>query len=511
MGRKNKNVTFWEAKNARASVGEFFPKLSSEISCEVCVIGAGITGVTLAYLLAEKGIDVVMLEADVIGSGTTGGSSAHLDPLTDSKLRELINNFGIEEAKKIINANVEALNLIESLVKKHAIDCDFERVPGVYLAETESEANALLDEQAAAVSLGLDAELESDPSSPFVCKARLVYDIHARFDPLKYVFELAKAAKRSGARIYQMSRVDDIENGAARVEAGAVKAKHFALATHMPFGFHPILQSKVFAFRSYVIGARVSKEVEDALFWDLKEPYHYIRKAEDSQGELLIIGGADHRTGHKSHDPFGRLINYAQERFDVLSIDYAWSAQFYLSADGMPYIGKIQSEDNLWVATGYEGNGLTFGTAAARLLRDLILEQSNALEQTFSPSRLHISTSAKKLLSENFSSAKDFVGDRLSRTKKTPQELEPGEGAIVSHHGDQLACYKDQEGGLHAMSPVCPHSKCHVRWNGVEESWDCPCHGGRFSATGELINGPPTRNLKKVDVLFSAPEEGASP
>lgn len=505
------NASIWEAQNFDPNLGMYFPRLSSDINCEVCVIGAGITGVCLAYLLAKENVDVVLLEAKTVGLGSSSGSIGQSGLLTDIMLKDMIRFFGMENSLKILESNHEALELLETLVREYAIDCDFKKTSGGYIAQSAADTQALEEELEAALKLGLNPVLERMSDSLYASEARLIFDSYILMNPLKFVFELAKAAKMSGARIYQKSVAREVTSGQVDLDKAKVKARHVVMATHIPLGLHPLIQNRVFPMRSYVIGARVKEEIEECFLRDLGSPYVYLRKARDSKGELLLVGGYGHRVGEHSNNPYGSLQGWLMSRMSLESVDYTWSTQYYQSADGMPYIGRMQGHENLWFATGLEGAGLSHGALAAKIICDGILGRENEFAKIYSPNRLHLGLAGKRLLKGNFNSAKDFIKDRMERPQLSAQELAPGEGAIVMEDGEKLACYKDMEGDVHTMSPVCTHAKCHVRWNGLEKSWDCPCHGGRYSATGEVICGPPTHDLKKVDLFVARAGTQAEP
>lgn len=502
------SASLWDSNNIDSGIREYFPKLSADISCEVCVVGGGITGLTVAKLLAEQGLDVVLLEADMVGNGATGGTSAHLDPLFDVKLNELIKRFKIDKIKAVHLQCMKAFDLIEKNIKERAIDCGFEKVKAYYIAENKDELNVLRKEDEAALKLGINSNISVNASMPYSCSGVLKFKGHAIFDPLKYLFELSRAAKIKGVRIFQSSKVRNINENIASLDKGSVKAQHIVLATHVPIGVRPSIQSKLVAKRSYIIGARLNSELENALYYDLKSPYHYVRKAVDSKGELLIIGGSDHKTGERIEAPYGSLKKWADQRFDIGEVDYAWSAQFYSSADGLPYIGRESSDSNIWIATGFDGNGLSFGTMAAQLIADYICEKENHLESFLSPSRLELGATGKRLFETGLGMARDFIKDRLEQPESDIDSVKEGEGKILDIGGELVAVHKDLAGNTYIMNPACTHAKCHVRWNNCESSWDCPCHGGRYSATGEVISGPPTEDLKLIDTLVKRKEKG---
>lgn len=508
MSRNRCTPSLWDIDIDQKKVSNYFPKLTSDTNCEICIVGGGITGITLAYILASQGRDVVLLEGEHIGAGATGATSAHLDPLTDLRPSELLDRFGEKESKMILKSNFKAMNFIEALSRNHAPGCEFKKVPGAFIAYNEEDEKKLKKEKEACEKLELDAFLEEQATHPMGIKSKLTFNLHARFHPTKYLFCLAKAARQKGARIFQQSKVREIKEGKAVLENVSAKAQTFVMATHMPFGLHPIIQSRVYPYRSYMILAKLKEEFPDELMWDLQEPYHYLRRVGDDRAKHVLIGGSDHRTGEKTDTfkAYEKLRNYAKARLNVESFEASWSGQFYLSSDGLPYIGKVSPLENIYYATGFEGNGLTFGTLAAQIIGDDILGVSNSASKLYSPGRLNITSSGKRFVGHNITTAKDFILDRFGGDRKSPYDLKVGEGEILFHNGEQVACYKDEQNNVHALSPVCPHAKCHVRWNNSEKSWDCPCHGGRFSATGELLQGPPTEGLKVRDDVIK--EEG---
>ena len=508
MSKNRIKPSLWDIDIDHEKVSNYFPKLSSDTNCEVCIIGGGITGVSLAYILAGQGRDVVLLEAEHIGAGATGATSAHLDPLTDLRPSDLLERYGEKESKAILDSNFKAMNFIEAISRNHALSAEFKKVPGSFVAFNEDETKLLERELKACEKLGLKANLQNFVSDPMGIKAKLSFNLHARFHPTKYLFCLAKAARQRGARIFQNSMVKEINDEKAILDKVSAKAQIFVMATHMPFGLHPIIQSRVYPYRSYMVMAKVKDEFPDELIWDLQSPYHYMRRVGDGKENLVLIGGADHRTGEKVNtlDAYERLKNFARAKLKVESFELEWSGQFYLSSDGLPYIGKVSPLENIYYATGFEGNGLTFGTIAAQIIGDEILEVSNTYSKLYSPTRLNIASSGKRFIGHNLTTAKDFILDRFGGDQKSPNDLKEGEGEILFHNGEQIACYKDEESKIHALSPVCPHAKCHVRWNNSEKSWDCPCHGGRFTATGELLQGPPTEGLKCRDDIFMEDE-----
>jgi glycine/D-amino acid oxidase-like deaminating enzyme/nitrite reductase/ring-hydroxylating ferredoxin subunit len=485
-----------------------FPPLHEHVMADVTIIGAGITGLTAALLLQKAGYDVVVLDAHPVAYGVTGFNSGHLTSmLLDMKFQNVIAAFGEDATRAVALGLDEAIALIERNVRDYRIECDFRRVPGYLYAEKTSQVRALQEDYEAASVAGLQVTRTFNVPLPFNVEEGIHVANQAIFNPLKYVQALALQFVEQGGRIYENSRVATIEHDTKAnrmtitAEHGSVASQEAVVATHTPIGFRPALQTRLEPMRSYIIGIRTeSSPVGDAIFWDMDEPYHYIRHAQDEHGPLLIVGGEDHKTGEQEHTErcFRNLEQYARERFHVTSVDYQWSAQFYDPADGLPYIGKMS---DVYVATGYSGEGLTFGTLAGHLIAEQIQGLHNDLTEILNPGRTKPLASLGGFLSENIGTMAHFVKDRLKKPAYThPAQVPLGEGAIVQVEGQKVAVYHGEEGVLHCMSPVCTHMHCLVNWNSAEKSWDCPCHGGRFDATGKVLNGPPVTDLQPIDL-----------
>lgn len=486
-------------------VGPYAP-LTEDVATEVAIVGAGITGLTLAILLQRSGVDVVVLDSQQIGYGVSGLNSGHLTTmLLDMKYKHIIASFGEDATRAVALGLSNAIDLIEHLSVDYRIDCDFKRLPGYLYTEKTSEVQVLQDAYEGAETAGLQVNRTFNVPLPFPVEEAVYVANQAGFHPLKYVQGLARVFQQNGGRIHEFSKVVSIGNEGhdggipVKTDAACVTARDVVLATHTPIGFRPGIQTRLEAYRSYVIGFRTDDAVGDALFWDTEEPYHYIRSVQDEHGPLLILGGADHRTGEKRDTErcFQQLENYAVERFNIKSVDYRWSAQMYNPADGLPYIGKMSG---VYVATGYSGEGLAFGTLAAQLIHDEVVGRHNNCAEILTPNRTKPLAAAGSFLAENVGTMAHFLADRFKKPEvKEPEHIPVGEGAICNLHGNKVAVYHGTEGVFHYLSPVCTHMACIVGWNSAEKSWDCPCHGARFDAFGQVLNGPAVNNLKPVD------------
>ena len=477
-----------------------YPALTSDQRLDVAIIGGGITGLTAALLLAQAGKKVAVVEAGQIGTGTTGGTSAHLDTLPDQGAHVLIRDFGEEAARQVTRARMEAIDRIEAWTQQCQIDCDFRRVTAQAYTEHEKAIDHLRKEGEAAERLGMKVTLRPSASLPFPTAAAFEIHQQGRFHSINYLRGLAKAVQAAGAAIYENTAAQPPADGTpCTIRAGGweLTASDVIVATHAAFLGISQFDIRQAPYQSYVMAVRVEDDVPDALYWDDEDPYHYTRLAASDDPRLLIIGGADHKTGQADErQQFELLEQYITERFKVLRIERRWSAEFFEPSDGLPYIGRVPSTDHLYIATGYSGTGLTYGTAGGSILADLILGRTSPYEKVFAPNRLKPLAAAKSLISENVNAAKHFIADRFKAEHVESLDVVPhGEGRIVQFENETYAVYRDEYGAVHTMSPECTHAGCYVQWNNAEKTWDCPCHGGRYAATGERIYGPPARPL----------------
>jgi Rieske Fe-S protein len=335
---------------------------------------------------------------------------------------------------------------------------------------------------------------------PFACIGAVQVDQQARFHPLHYVQQLAAELHSLGGEIFENSPCLPPESGSpCRVDTdgGRVTADAVFVATHSPFLGISQFEFRVFPYQSYVVAARVDDPPADALYWDDADPYHYLRLATPADPSLVLIGGADHKTGQPGDERlrFQELEDYAAQRFSVRAIEHSWSAQHYVPADGLPHVGRVPGAENVFLATGFAGTGLTWGTVAGSLIARMILGQRHPLEEILNPGRLTLMASTSDIVAENLDAIRRFAVDRFAAPHSSEEQIASGVGRVITQHGRMQAIYRDASGELHRFSPVCTHAGCIVHWNEAERTWDCPCHGGRFTAHGKRFAGPPPRDL----------------
>lgn len=502
MKRDGGLQSLWQHENEFAETSSF----DQAKEYDVLIVGGGITGLTTALLLQEAGKSCVIAEKDTIGFGTTLGTSAHINNFFDTTFKQVIKNFGMEEAKLLYKGGITAVAHIQNNIQRYNIDCGYSRADG-YIFSLNEDQNKILDEIVEGgkkVGLPIDYTNQNPFPIPYL-KIALVGG-QAQFDPAPYISALAKAFEKAGGVIIQNCTVLSIKED-EMIEAATsrypIKAKNIIYATHIPPGVN-LLHFRCAPYRSYVVAATLSSGYYPDLGYDLNDPYHYYRTQEVKGTRYLIAGGEDHKTGHEENTEacFRRLESHLRSYFDVKEIVFHWSSQYFEPSDGLPYIGNLPgSNSNVYVATGFGGNGITYGTLSGIILSDILLKGDTEYRKLFDPNRLKPVAGFTNFVKEGADVVKTFVSGKLQSEKiEELAALAPGEGKIVKYEGNKIALYKDQSHNIYAVDPSCPHVHCNVAWNSAEKTWDCPCHGSRFSVTGELLTGPAQKGLQKIDI-----------
>lgn len=492
-----------------------FPLLQEDISPEVAIIGAGIAGLTTGYFLAKAGKNVVILEKESIGCGQTGRTTAHLTNAFDDRYSRMADIHGKEGARIIAESHTAAIDMIEKIAHDEGIECDFERISGYLFAATPEDVSELEKELVAASEAGITGlSMKSEiPWEGVASEGALLFPNQGQMHPMKYLAGLAQAFISAGGKIYEGTRVEKIEeNSPVRLTVSrgyTVTAETLVTATNSPINEGKGIHMKQVPFRSYVIGIEVSaRSLPPLLAWDTLEKYHYLRldqagrDTELGEKDILIVGGEDHQTGEENdmEERYARLEAWARKRFpQAEKVLYRWSGQVMEPADGVAFIGKNPgSPENIFIITGDSGNGMTHGTLGGKLLSDLILSHPNPWSVLYDPSRItpkaaieHVKTSVKI--------SRELGAWITGGEKGAAKEITKGEGTVLRSGLKKVAVYRDEAGKLHCHSAVCPHMGCIVAWNTGEKSWDCPCHGSRFTAEGCIISGPTLKDLPQAE------------
>ena len=480
-----------------------FSALHHDGDVDVAIVGAGITGLTAAYLLKKAGRTVAVIDRDRIGGVDTMRTTAHVTCVTDLDLRRLVKTFGRDHAQAAWDAGLAARDEIDAIVREENIDCEWAWVRGfkhLPLDGGDRDSAGLEEEAALARELGFAAAFVKNV--PGLVVPGVAFEEQAKIHPGKYLARLAELVNGDGSFVYEQTACDEVNGDPIALTCGphTITARYVIIATHTPLvgktnlASATLLQTKLYLYTSYVVAGRVpSGEIAEGLYWDTADPYHYVR-VDSGAGDghdFLIVGGEDHKTGQAddTEECFRRLERTAREWFPRLQVSHRWSGQVIETNDGLPFIGETSA--NQFAATGFAGNGTTFGTVAAMMARDAVLGLKNPWRELFDVGRTKVRGGAWDYVKENVDYPYYMIRDRLSGPERaTLRSVGRGEGKVLSFDGDAVAAWRDRAGRLTLLSPVCTHMGCRVSWNTAEQTWDCPCHGSRFTPTGDVLSGP---------------------
>jgi glycine/D-amino acid oxidase-like deaminating enzyme/nitrite reductase/ring-hydroxylating ferredoxin subunit len=487
-----------------------FAQVDQDVTVDVAVVGAGITGLTAAYLLKRAGRTVAVIDRARVGGVDSSLTTAHVTCVTDRDLSTLVRELGRDHAQAVWDAGLAAIVEIDSIVANESIDCGWEWVPGYKVAaldgDSERESGRLQQEATLAAELGFETRFVD--RVPFFNRPGMEIPGQARFHPRKYLAALAAIVDGDGSHVYEHTESEEVVDEPLSIKAAGhtIHCDHVVMATHTPLmGKTNILratlfQSKLFLYSSYVLAGRVaSGSVADALYWDTANPYHYLRLQRHPDYDTVIFGGEDHKTGQVADTGgcYNALEGTLRQLVPDVELTHRWSGQVIETADGLPYIGEMSSRQ--FVATGYGGNGMTFGTIAGMMARDAVLGRRNPWDDLFDPGRTTIRAGAWDYLNENKDYPYYLLKDRLAGPDgHSLRSLARGQGRILEIRGQRVAAFRSRSGAVTLLSPVCTHLGCEVAWNDAESTWDCPCHGSRFKPTGAVLSGPAESPLSKA-------------
>ncbi|WP_128477974.1 FAD-dependent oxidoreductase [Halorussus pelagicus] len=505
--------SFWLATTDRTD----FPALDGDRYVETAVVGGGIAGVTAALHATEAGQSVALLEADRIVEGVTGRTTAKVTAQHGLVYDDLLDKHGRDAAKQYASANAAAIEEIADRVERHDIDCNFERLPAYTYAADEDQRAAVGRETTVAEGLDLPAEFVADPPFPDETPGAVKFAEQAQFHPRKYLLELADEIPGEDAHVFEQTKVTEVDDGGqddpcrVETERGTVTADSVLVTTHFPIEDPAFYFARQYPKRSYVLAVELAEEPPEGMFYRDESPYFSVRPVpstealgsgaggQGSDRQMVLIGGQNHKTGQgdSTAERYRRLERQARDHFEVESVAYRWSTQDFVSVDQIPFVGELgPTTHGVYVATGFGGWGMTNGTAAGRMLAAYARGESPRWAEAFDSQRFDPEAGGEEFLKENLDVGTEFARDwaKAPFRGKDPM-VAPGEGEVVRRDRTQLAVARDQEGELHVTSAVCTHMDCIVHWNDAEQSWDCPCHGSRFSIDGEVLDGPAVADL----------------
>ncbi|HWI22152.1 MAG TPA: FAD-dependent oxidoreductase [Baekduia sp.] len=485
-----------------------YPQLSGNVEVDVAVIGGGIAGITTALLCKRDGARVAVLERGVVAGGATGYTTAKISALQQTKLAQIQRIHGQPTATMYAGASLEAIALIETLIREHEIDCSWERLPDWTYAAYESQVDAVREQAEVARGAGLDVHETTATPLPFEVAAAVRLDDQAQFHPVRYVHALAQLIPSDGSHVFERTAVakfDDGDPGTLTTEDGhTVSARAVVVCSNYPLLDRGLFFARMKAARSYLVAARVADEPAQAMAISAGEPTRSMRPYSDEGGvHWVLVGGEGHSTGAQEAQPerYEALERFAREHFDVVDIPWRWSTQDGMPLDNLPYVGRyLPGSQHLFVNAGHQKWGMTNGTIGARIVADQIAGRLNRYADTFDPNRIAV-RAAPELVKAQATVGAHLIGDRLAPAEAaSADEVPRGEARTVREGIAKVGVHRDDDGELHTVSLRCTHLGCLVHWNAAERSWDCPCHGSRFDIDGAVLAGPAVAPLETRDV-----------
>src|SRR5690625_2858313 len=501
----NQSLSYWLNSVKTPS----FEQLKEDkLHTEVCIVGGGITGLTAAYLLSKEGIKVTLIEAGKLIQGTTGLTTAKVTAQHGLIYSELISHIGIENTKLYYDANIEAKRLIEQIIADEKIDCHYTNEEAYLYADQHDDTKKIEDEFAAYKKLDIDGNIETILPNKLPVKKALKMSNQAHFHPVKYSEKLIEVCLENGVLFFENTRALNIEftsKASVITNNGRVFANYVIQASHYPFydglGFYP---TRMYASRAYIIAVKTEENLQEGMYINASSPSRSIRPCIINDEQYILIAGEDHKTvqGHHFMNHYDALLHVANENFTVKEVPFRWSAQDYVTLDKIPYIGSVTNDhENVFVATGYRKWGMTNGTNAAKLITDLILKKENKYVEIFSPSRdIKVDPSVRKWITFNADVAKHLVKGKVDRPEDKIESIANDSAKIIVYKGERVGVYRDENDQLYGVDTTCTHLGCEVNWNDAEKTWDCPCHGSRFTYKGYVVEGPAVKPLERVDL-----------
>ncbi|HZJ85107.1 MAG TPA: FAD-dependent oxidoreductase [Syntrophomonadaceae bacterium] len=496
---QNKPSSYW----LDSSKATRYRELGKDLQVDVAIIGGGIAGISSAYLLCKAGARVAVLEADRILQGTTGHTTAKITCQHALIYAKLKKEQGGELAKQYAEANEKGLHMIAQIAADNNIKCDFSWQPAYIYTSQEKYVKEIEDEVVAAQSLGIEADFVEAIKLPIIIEAGLKFPNQAQFHPLKFLQALAQEIVKNEGLIFENTEaVQIVDNQVVITRRGnRIKASEIIIASHYPFfDGGAMFFSRIYQDRTYILGLTTEEKFPDGYYISAEAPTRSLRSQPYGKNqELILIAGERHKSGQggDTNTYYQNLLDFAHQTFKVKDLLHRWSTQDCMTLDGIPYIGNLTSRSpNIYVATGFGKWGMSTGMASAMIISDMILQGRSPYAEVFNPSRI-TPGAIKSFLIQNLDVAKNFVQGKAG-SLPAEVDIEAGEAALIKADKDRIGVYKDEKGKVYMVDTTCTHLGCELNWNQAEKSWDCPCHGSRFSFTGEILAGPAVEPLKSL-------------
>lgn len=492
-------TSYWIASTQETN----YPVLDKDIKVDIAMVGGGMAGISCGYQLRKEGFKIAILEGGRILQNTTGHTTAKITSQHDLIYDKIKTKMGSELAQQYATANETAISEIKKIADENNIDCDYLPQSAYIYAESEEYIEKVQNEVKAAQSLGIKASFVEEIPFPIKIKGAIRFDNQAQFHPRKFLLPLAEKIKSDGINIYEQTRAvtldEDGDNYVIGTSQGKkVTAKRVIIASHYPFyNKLGMYYARIYQMRAYIVAIKAKEKYPGGMYINAETPARSLRYQNTEDGELIFVVGESHKAGQgeDTNDHYKSLINFANDIFTIEDIPYRWSTQDCMTLDEIPYIGHFTSDTpNMYIATGFQKWGMTNSIVSSIIIRDLIVKGKSPWQDVYNPSRKTITASAKNFIVQNVNVAGQIIDGKLS---KLPQDVDvkPGEGKVVELDGKRAGAYRDEEGKLYLVNTTCTHMGCELNWNSAERSWDCPCHGSRFTHEGEIIEGPAVRPL----------------
>ncbi|MDX8046190.1 FAD-dependent oxidoreductase [Gracilibacillus sp. S3-1-1] len=484
-----------------------FSPIQDNLESDVVIIGGGITGILSAYLLSNEGMRVVLVERDRLFHHTTGHTTAKLTAQHALIYNELIGHFGLENAQKYYQSQVEAIQFVRELTNKLQISCQLEQQDAILYTNDDKNKQKFEQEATAYQQLNIKGEMQNSIPFEIPHKCGLSMAQQAQFHPVEFLRTIVEKLIENNVKIYEETTAVDIDYGNKTIVRTAhnldISADHVIVATQFPFyEGQAFYSTRMYPSRSYVLGITTNQPYPGGMYLDIDQPKRSIRTVQHENETIWLVGGEAHKTGQYDKEnttPYHDLENFCSQYLHVKDWKYQWSAQDFSTLDKVPYIGSINKQHpNVYVATGYRKWGMTNSIVAAHILSDSIMQRDNPYKELFKPQRFHADPDIKKFISYNSNVTKEFVTGKLNVDENN--KLEPETATKMKVDGQIVGVFKDKDHKIHAVDTTCTHLGCECNWNNAEKTWDCPCHGSRFNYDGKIIEGPATKNLKQVDI-----------
>ena len=501
--------SIWLNDNLFLNSKENFNNLEDDLTTDVCIVGAGIFGLTCGYYLAKQGLNVVILEKEAdIASKTTGHTTAKITSQHNLIYKYLIDSVGMEQAKQYLCANQEAIENIANIIKAENIDCNFERQDSYVYTLNENELEKIKLENEAVNSLGFNSEFVTSTPLPFDVLGAIKFPNQAQFNPIKYAYGLANAIIHNSGEIYTDTLVQNIEKEddsfITSTLTHKVKSKYVILASHYPFidrlGYYFL---KMYQSTSYVIAVDIGSKTFDGMYINSEQPTFSYRFANFQGKKLLLVGGADHKTGSKIDlsNAYKILEGEVKKYYPDCKVLYKWNTEDCITLDKIPYIGEFSHfMPGMYIGTGFNKWGMTSSNVAANIIVDRILGRKNEYENVFVSTRLHPIKNNQELGNMIKETANSLVINKFKVPEDDLKNIENDTGHVFEYNGEKVGIYKDKDGKIFAVKPICTHLGCLLSWNNLDKTWDCPCHGSRFDYEGHQLYNPAIRDLDKVEM-----------